>query len=79
MTALHKDHNGRTIPDGTQLEWDDTTWNAGHCYMWSDVYDAFMWHSLITVKPGQTLPEAFEAMHDMPMFSEYEIFFSTDV
>ena len=65
----------RPIPEGYTLYWDNTTWNVGHIFRWSDVYDQYMKECTITIKPGQTLPEAFEAVINEPMFPGYEVFF----
>ena len=72
MTPITK----REVPEGFTIEWDDTIWNVGHPFMWSDVYSGYLkMTGVLTVKPGQTLPEAWDAFYDQPMFSEYEIFF----
>ena len=71
MTPLTK----REVPDGFTTEWDNTTWNVGFTLMWSDVYKGYLRCGQITVKPGDTLPEAWERVMDKPMWPEYEIFF----
>lgn len=68
----------RPIPDGYCLEWDDTIWNVGHVFRWSPVYEMFLQCRNITVKPKQTLAEAFEAAYNHPMWNDYEVFFVKD-
>jgi hypothetical protein len=65
----------REIPDGFQLEWDNTTWNVGFVFIWSDVYECYLQQGQITVKPGDTLTEAFERVVGEPLFSDREVFF----
>lgn len=69
----------REIPDGMQLEWDSKTWNIGFAYRWSDVYECYLELGTLTVKPGQSLPEAWDARYDEPMWPDYEIFFSINL
>ena len=63
-------------PDGYTKEWDFTLWNVGHVFRWSDVYEAWLECGRCTVKPGQTLGEAFEAWADHPMWLDYAVFFA---
>ena len=66
----------RPIPDGFQLDWDKETWNVGHAFMWSELYQQYIrTEKTITVKPGQTLPEAFEAAYGFSPGTDYEVFF----
>lgn len=66
----------RPVPDGYTEEWDSTIWNVGHVFMWSDVYECWLDHDLmITVKPGQTLSEAYTAVTDEPLWKQYNVFF----
>ena len=69
----------REIPDGFQLDWNDQTWNVAYTFRWSEFYDCYLdeTHNFgrISVRPGDSLPEAFERAFDMPYTSEYEIFF----
>ena len=68
--------SNRPVPDGYTEEWDDTVWNVGYVFQWSAVYEAWLDHRIrLTVKPGQSLCEAFEAHMDEPMWNEYTIFF----
>lgn len=71
MTPLTK----REVPDGFTTEWDNTTWNVGFTFQWSEVYQGYLRCGQITVKPGDTLSEAFERVIGEPMWPEYEIFF----
>lgn len=72
MTPLSQ----RPVPEGFTLEWDKSAWNVGFVFMWSEVYQCYMKKGMLTVKPEQTLAEAYEVWADEPMFSENEIFFS---
>jgi len=66
----------RPIPEGYQLEWDNTIWNVGHVFRWSEFYRQYMVERFrITVRPGETLPEAWQREYDSPMGLDYEIFF----
>ncbi len=57
MTALTK----RSIPDGFQIEWNSTVWNVGYVFQWSEFYEDYLdCNHRITIKPGETLPEAYE-------------------
>jgi|TARA_R110002051_G_C8688399_1_gene492694 hypothetical protein len=66
----------RDLPDGMTLDFDNTTWNIGHAYRWSEIYQSYMWHGTLTVKPGQSLVEAWDHRYDEPMWPDYEVFFS---
>jgi hypothetical protein len=64
---------------GYQEEWDSTTWNMGFVFRWSEFYEAWLDCGIVlTVKPGQTLAEAFEVRMDEPMWKQYSIFFNVD-
>lgn len=66
----------RLPPDGYTEEWDSTYWTTGFVFRWSKVYEAWMDCRIqVTVKPGQTLCEAYEAHVDEPMWADYTIFF----
>jgi len=68
--------SNRPVPDGYTEEWDSTTWNVGFIFRWSEVYEAWLdCTAMATVKPGQSLCEAFEARMDGPMWNDYTIFF----
>lgn len=69
--------SNRLVPDGYTEEWDNTIWNAGFLFQWSDVYEGWLYAGVVlTVKPDQTLSEAFEGRMDEPMWSDYTIFFA---
>lgn len=65
----------REIPEGYALSWNDQIWNVGYVFMWSEVYDCYLEHGRITIRPNDSLAESFERGYDMPMTTEYEIFF----
>ena len=65
----------REIPEGYQLDWNDQIWNVGYAFRWSEVYGCYLDEGRMSVRPGDSLPEAFERAFDMPYTSEYEIFF----
>jgi hypothetical protein len=67
----------RPIPDGYTDQYDSIAWNVGHVFRWSDVYEAWLdCERVVTVKPGMTPDEAFEARMDHPMWPDYSIFFA---
>ena len=74
MTPITK----RPIPNGMQLDWDKEVWNAGHAYKWSRFYEQYMECGIITVKPKQSLADAWYARFNEPMFADGEIFFVKD-
>ena len=65
----------RPIPEGYTTEWDNTIWNVGIVFLWSDIFDDYLQSGRITVKPGDTLAEAFEREMNEPMWKEFEVFF----
>lgn len=58
MTPVSK----RRIPDGYELgELRAKTWKVGHVFAWSEVYGDYLDEvHRITVKPGETVGEAYE-------------------
>ena len=71
MTPRHQ----REIPHGFQLDWDTDIWNIWHAFDWSDVFNGWVDIGQITVRPGQSLPEAFVETSGVEMSKEIEIFF----
>jgi len=65
----------REIPEGFQLDWNSETWNVGFVFVWSEVFEGYLQQGQITVKPGDTLSEAFERAVGEPLFSDREVFF----
>ena len=65
----------REIPEGYQLDWNNQIWSVGHVFRWSEMYDCYLNEGMVTVRPGDSLPQAFERVFDMPYTSEYEVFF----
>lgn len=66
----------REIPEGYALDWNvRLKARLGHVFMWSEVYDCYLQEGIITVRPNDSLAEAFERVYDTPMWPEYEIFF----
>lgn len=71
--------SNRPVPDGYTEEWDDSIWNAGHIFKWSNVCGLWLdCERLVTVRPGQTLSEAYEARMDEPMWNSSTIFFDLE-
>lgn len=70
----------REPPDGFQEEWDRGLWNVGHVFRWSEVYSAWCdCQHRITVKPGQTLAEAYETAVDEPLWpGDMSVFFTAE-
>ena len=71
MTPITK----RELPNGYQLDWDDTIWNVGHVFSWSEPFNGWVDVGTVTVRPGQTLPEAFLDASGVEMSKDMEIFF----
>lgn len=68
----------RPMPDGYTEDYDSTVWNAGFVYRWSEVYEAWLdCERVITVKPGQSVFDAFEDRMDCPLWDGYAVFFAT--
>lgn len=66
----------KPVPDGYTVEWDNTIWNVGHIFRWSDLYEGWLnYEHRVTVKPGQGLGEVFEGATGEPMWLHYRIFF----
>ena len=64
-------------PDGYTEEYDSSTWNVGHVFFWSAVYDCWLDCNVrLTVKPGVPVEDAFEARMDRPMWAGYAVFFN---
>ena len=70
--------SNRPVPDGYTEDWNSEHWNVGIVFRWSRVYDAWLECGRCTVKPGQTLSEAYEAWADEPMWTDYTIFFAEE-
>jgi len=65
----------RELPEGFQLDWDKAIWNVGHVYIWSPVFEGWLRSGIITVRPNDTLAEAYERVYDAPLPKHTEIFF----
>jgi hypothetical protein len=72
MTPLHK----RPIPDGFQLAWDETTWNVGFVFIWSEPVKQFGTGGSITIKPNESLCTAYRNVFGEDIPPHVEIFFS---
>ena len=73
------DFNGElkmSAPDGYTERWDSETWNVGFVFRWSKAYAAWLECGRCTVKPGQSLCEAYAAWAGESMGSDYSIFFN---
>lgn len=71
--------SNREPPVGYKEEWDNTTWNAGFIFRWSEIHKSWTdMRMIVTVKPGQTLAEAYEDRIDEPMQDVYTIFFAIE-
>ena len=67
----------REVPEGFQLDWDKESWNVGHVFTWSEFYECYLKDGIITVRPNETLPEAYEREYDMPLMDKnVDIFFA---
>lgn len=66
----------RDPPEGFTEDWNPELWNVGFVFRWSDVFESWLdCRILLTVKPHQTLADAFEKRVREPMFPEYNVFF----
>jgi hypothetical protein len=65
-------------PEGFIEDWNDSIWNVGFVFMWSPVYDDWLSDGRITVKPGDTLPEAWDRARPDQLFTpkDFNIFFT---
>ena len=65
-----------SVPDGYTFEHDDTIWNVGHVFRWSDVYNDYLDCGIrLSIRPEQTIAEVYEREVGEPMFNEYDVFF----
>jgi hypothetical protein len=66
----------RELPDGYTDQHDSNTWNVGHVFRWSNLYEDWLncdvW---LTVKPNVTIKDAYEDFMDEPMWPGYAVFF----
>jgi hypothetical protein len=63
------------VPAGFQPSWNAKQWNVGFCFEWIELYGKFLERGTLTVKPGQTLPDAWKKQFNEKMSAECEIFF----
>ena len=65
------------LPTGYTDQYDSSTWNVGEVFRWSSFYECWLDCSIrLTVKPGMTVKEAYEAHVDEPMWDDYAVFFN---
>lgn len=63
-------------PDGYTEKWDNSIWNVGYVFWWSDFYGKWLdCDHRVTVKPGQTLIDAYPDGRVGLHSGEYGIFF----
>ena len=71
-TPLHK----MDPPDGFTEDWNTTIWNVGFVFRWSEVFECWLdCQIVLTVRPNQTLSEAYELRMGEPLVVGYDIFF----
>ena len=70
-TPLHK----RELPSGYTLDYDASIWNVGQVFTWSEVFKNWLIGPIITVKPNDTLPEAYKRSQKKDLPRDTEIFF----
>lgn len=64
------------VPNGYVKGWDQDTWNVGFMFRWSAYYGRWVdAQQFLTVKPGQTLVDAFRARTGRCMWPTDRIFF----
>jgi len=74
----------REMPEGFRLDWDNTTWNIGFVFEWSEPFKKYILRGTITIRPNQSLAEAFGSLEGQrfceagkeSLGSRHEIFFS---
>ena len=70
---------GHPVPAGWTDEWDTTIWNVGWVFRWSPVFNGWVDQRItLTVKPFETLGDAFERRMDHAMWLDYAIFFTDE-
>ena len=67
----------RPVPTGFQLEYDASIWNVGHVFRWSEAYQNYLADGVISMRPDESIDEAFARAYDMPQWPEYEVFFAS--
>lgn len=70
MTAI----TNREIPEGYTLEWDQSIWNVGIVFAWSEQFKKFLHRGIISLKPSETLVECLER-HSYRTNGDFEVFF----
>jgi len=65
----------RPVPAGFQASWDCKLWNVGFCFEWIELYGKFLERGTLTVKPNQTLSDAWEKQFNEKIPAGCEIFF----
>lgn len=70
MTAI----TNRKIPEGYTLEWDQSVWNVGIVFEWSEYFKKFLLRGRISLKPGETLVECLER-NEYRTNGDFEVFF----
>jgi len=74
-----RDCKGRAIPDGYTDQYDSTIWNVGHVFRYSDVYDGWLDCNIrLSIKPDESIVDAYTAYTDEPMFDVYSVFFASE-
>ena len=73
LTALTADP-----PEGFIEEWDNSIWNVGFVFRWSSVYEAWLADGMISVRPNDTLAQAWDRDRPNELFTtnDFNIFFS---
>jgi hypothetical protein len=69
----------REPPEGYTEARDKSLWYVGHVFMWSDVYENWLSCGMCTVRPEQSIAEAYEAWADEPMWPDYNVFFPEEI
>ncbi len=62
-------------PTGYVKDCNKEIWNVGHVFQWSPYHENWIRHGRITVKPGDTIAEAFERELGESMFPSHNVFF----
>ena len=51
----------REAPDGMTYDYNESIWNVGHVYTWSNVFEGWLWTQIrLSIKPYENLTEAYQ-------------------
>jgi hypothetical protein len=65
----------RPIPDGYTLCYNSSIWNVGFIFVWSEFYGSYIYDDRITIRPQQSLADAYMERIGQELQNNKEIFF----